>query len=433
MSVTPYAPKGAGAQYAFQMMGIEDDFFHKDTDPEKESFRRQTWVKYTPHHTAYIIQQFSNTGLGQAITCQLSKQPSYMSSTFLAGHWKAIVPNAAAGITSCSYVNGRMYHSTLMATISVGNQLIHKTTGLTAYILHDLSDEMDTFGRYAGVFKTRQGLINDSRQDSWKYLHMKGWSFVDSAHPERSWAIGGVAYHPVPCTFTMNSIDKLVVNYSRISTNSGFSALPMELGSGTPVNKDTASMLLMTNCVFSGAKEEELITHGVTECVIREMYTIAQKTIPRSTTQQTVNIELDCKGPVTFVAIILRSAKDLASGNWMRDVNQNGGLFADNCMLKLGNTYLEDGLPADFYIGPKRQDAFRTEDKRHIFVWSFETDANSKQMTGHLNTTNMDKVMYTASIPPHDDDIVLDGIMSVYNGWYTFNGTCSTVWDTQHA
>ena len=421
---TKYNPGGAGVTYAFQMMAQEDEVFHKNAT---STLYQQNWKKFTPHHAAVVLQSFTNNGAGNQLELQLSKSPDYYGTTYHVSYWKGIKPNSKLGVTSSSYVNGRGYHAIESATISVSQQLVHSTSGHTAFLMTDLYGNIDTYGAYAGVFKTRAQLIADSAKDRVKYTLMSGWAFADPSHPERAWAVGGVAFHPVTAKYSTRGMSQLTVNYDDIGSNNGLYALPLHLNDA-PVSDKSAHFALATNSIWGGKNERNGLVFGSTETIFREMISNTPRIISASSSAGTQEIDLDFRGPLAYIAVTIRSTADLASGNWTKDCNDQGGHYISDAMIITGSTAVEDGLPADFYSGPKVTDAFGSQPQRHTYVWSFETDANSVNMTGHLTTTNMDKLKFSANYFAHDGDLQVDAIGAVYNGWYTENGTSSRIW-----
>lgn len=92
-------------------------------------------------------------------------------------------------------------------------------------------------------------------------------------------------------------------------------------------------------------------------------------------------------------------------------------------MLITGSTPREDGLPVEAYRTLKVMEVFHVSVRRHIYVLGFETDDRSRQMTGHQNMTNAERLKFEARYRPHASPLVVRVDASVYNGWYTENGS----------
>lgn len=425
---TPFQPQGAGAQYAFTMSACEEDELFRQG--AERSVYRQYWSTYLPHHAALLVQTFNNNGAGQAMEAVLTKAPGYYHTTYWVSEWKGIQPNLANGDSQVSYVNGRGFHAVKSAEIRVANQLIHTTDGLTAFLAIDLDGQLKTYGKYGGVHFTRQGLIEDSSKNSVLYTLAKGWSFADPDYPSRAWSIGGVAFHNVSCKVITRDISELIVNYSASRSNLGIYSLPLEVATSKAVSSTSVQFRLATKCVFVDKDEEfDLLRKDVAnQSMFREYVDNPAKTIVASNSTLRHEIDIDARGSVAHIIVTIRSAKDLANNNWMKDCADDGALYVKNCMILTGATAYEDGLPASYYCGPKVTESFGTHPHRHSLVFSYENNSRAVYPTGQLTTTNMEKFRFAATFPPHDVDLVVNIKVVTYNGWYTVGGTCSRLW-----
>jgi hypothetical protein len=97
-------------------------------------------------------------------------------------------------------------------------------------------------------------------------------------------------------------------------------------------------------------------------------------------------------------------------------------------MVVTGSTAIEDGLPASFYRQAKMIESFKHGSDLYTYVFSFETDATSRQMTGHRNMTNSEGVKIAGLYAPCKEMLNVDIYLCSYNAWYTENGTGGKVW-----
>ena len=425
---TPFVAQGVGAQYAFQVASSdEDNMFTKDAE---RSVYKQYWSTSLPHHATNLLQSFNNNGAGHVMEVTLTKSPAYYHTTYILSSWKGIEANLETGDSQVSYVNGRGFRAIKSAEIRVANQLIHSTNGLIAFLNIDLDGQLGTYGLSGGVHLTRQALIDDSSKDTTLYTLCKGWSFADPDYPSRAWSIGGIAFHTVSCKVQTADISDLVVNYSNISSNQGYYSLPLEVSTGKAVSATSVQFKLMTKAVFVGkAEENDLLSKEVpNESIFKECLVNPTKTIVASSSELRQDIDIEARGSVAAIIVTIRSTKDLAAKNWMKDCADNGNLWVKNCMIMTGSTPYEDGLPASNYCGPRIAEAYGSQSQRHTLVFSFENNEKAVYPTGQLTTSNMDKLRFTATFPPHDQDLQVDILTMVYNGWYTMSGTCSRIW-----
>jgi len=153
------------------------------------------------------------------------------------------------------------------------------------------------------------------------------------------------------------------------------------------------------------------------------MLKIGEFQIAASATNQRQVKELNVKGPVAYIAVTIRKKDDIDAGRWLKDCQDNGLDWVKELMIITGSVALEDGLPAPFYRTAKIVSAFKRGIDRHTYLFSFETNGNSTQMTGHRNLTNSEGVKLSALYAPSSSILEVEVYASVYNAWYTENGT----------
>jgi hypothetical protein len=421
---TAYNPVGAGANYAYVTMGSEDDLFHNGA---KNTQWRQRYNKYTPHQGSMVLQSIQNQGLGHNMTCPLIKTPDFLYSSYVAQFYPAIAPNVDAGVQDASWVNAAALYSLKGISLKVGSQPLFQLNGHAMLVLLELGGDLEKYASLIGFCKTKSQLIANSRRDQTLFAPFIGFPF--QGRPDLAYSIGCIAFHGVTCDIQSRPLNEMVVNYGGLNSKKGLYALPKEIRTDAPIAPTSVQFTLATNVIWVSAEERYGLIHGYNESIFRECIVAAEHTIQASSTQQRLAFDLNIKGPCAFIAVTIQSRADLDNGNHTKLCQDSGEDWIKEIMLVTGSTPREDGLPASFYRTGKVIECFKTSISRHVYVISFETDATSRQMTGHQNMTNCEKLQLSALYVPHASPLEVTALAVVYNGWYTENGSGGRVWN----
>jgi hypothetical protein len=364
-------------------MGAEDDIFHLGA---KFTQWRQKWNKYTAHQQAMILHGLQNTGLGNPMSGDLIKNTDFLYSSYVVQHYPGIRANTDAGVNESSWINCPAFYSIRDLNFKIGSQTMFTIDGHAMLLMTELMGKLDDYAQMIGFCKTRRQLINESRYDRTLYAPLMGLPFHD--RPDLAFSVGAIAFHGVKANLTARPLNEMVVNYGGVVTKKGLYALPKQIATDQPIQSNAVQFAFATNAVWVSAEERLSLIHGYNESIFREVVKVGEFQIAASATWHREVRDINVKGPVAFLAVTIRSKADIESGNWIKTCQNSGLDWVKEIMIITGSTALEDGLPASFYRTGKIVEAFKRDIDRYVYVFSFETDANSRQMTGHRNLTN---------------------------------------------
>jgi len=418
---TFYNPVGAGVAYAQLTMGDEDDLFFENATLTQW---KQSWSKYTPHHAANIYHQFSNTGLGRKNVADMMRSPDMWYTTYILGYFPAIAPKASEGVEDCSYVNAPAIYAHKDLEVKVGSQPLFKIDYLPILVLCDMFGLLDFYAELIGYCKTRKQLKKDAKRN--RVLGMPCVGLPFQAGPDTAFNIGSITFHSVKLETNTRPITELIINYGNVAT--GTIPLPTVVSSNLPIANDSVGFGVAATMVWLSKAERYQLTHGYNETIFKEILLAGESTIDPSTKAHRVAFEVDMKGPVTYYFVVIQKDSDVTSHNWTKFCDDDGSDYISEMMLITGTTAREDGLAAPFYRIAKPVELFGRAPSMHVYFQGFETDSLSKQMTGHQNMTNAEKLKFSALYNPHSEPLNVRVYYAVYNGWYTEQGTGGKVW-----
>lgn len=419
-----YQSGPSGANYAKMTESEEDNIFFLGA---KHTQWKPKWMKYTPHHSSMIVQPLSNQGLGNNMTCNMIKTPDFLYSSYVQQFYPAIKANTEMSIQDCSWVNAPALFAIKSIALKIGSQTMFQLNGTTMMVLLELYGKLGQYAKMIGLCKTRAQLKAESKRDRVLYAPLIGMPFQD--RPDQAFPTGSIAFHGLTMEMVSKSLQEMVINYGAINPKKGYAfALPIQISTGGVLQNNSVQFQLATNCVWVSPDERVSLVHGYNECMFREVKCIGEHSVGACTTSQRIALELNVKGPVCYIAVTIQSRDDLQSGNWTKLCQDSGEDYISECMLITGSTPREDGLTPEFYRTGKIVEAFKTKIDRHVYVISFETDAHSRQMTGHQNMTNAETVKFSALFKPHSAPLEVTAICQEYNGWYTNKGTGGVVY-----
>lgn len=420
---TGYNSQGAGANYAFMTMGIEDDLFHEEAN---ETFWKQSWSKYTPFQQAVLQQSFQNAGLGKNNISNLNKTPDFLSRSHILQHYPAIRSNVESGVEESSWVNAAALYVIRSLSIKIGTQNVFSIDGHVMLNLLDLHGQTEHYKDLIGFAYTKNQLISDSKRDRNLYAPMIGFPFQES--PQTAFVIGPIAFHNVTCELLTRPLSDMTVNYGALSANNALYALPKEIKTNAVVTSNSVEFGLATNCVWVSGEERLSLINHYNEIIFKEYIKAAEQSIPASATEARQDIDVNIKGPCAHIIVTIQSQADLDTKNHTKLCQDSGEDWIKEMMLITGTLAREDGLPAEAYRTLKVIECFKRSTNRHQYVLGFEHDATSDQMTGHQNMTNIDRLKFSALYNPHATALNVRIDAAVYQGVYVERGTGGRVW-----
>lgn len=425
-----YKPAGAGANYAFLTVSVEDDVFHKpekDCDVSLFTQWKQKFVKYTPHHQAIVVQNVQNAGAGKTMTAQLSKTPDLLGDSYTVSGWYGIKPNCECGVTKTSWVNAKALYVNKCMKLKVATQTLFEIDGQAQLIILEFMGVLPEYAASIGFYYTKDQLIEDSKYD---VVHYAPWvGFPMQGRPDLAFAIGTVAFHPINFEQQNRSICELVVNYDGMNSKGrGINALPIEVNTGAVVSQYSVDFALATNCVWVSKLERCSLLDGYNEIIFKEFIKAGEHNEGPACNPKKVTFDLNVKGPTNYIWLTVQSCSDIANGNWVKTFDDYGLDYITEFMLITGTTAREDGMPASFYRTIKVIETFKVGIRRAIYVLSFETNDRCKQFTGHQTMTNCEKLQIQVLVKAHPCSLDFTAYAAVLNGVYTENGTAGKIW-----
>lgn len=414
---------GCGAAMMHLSPSCEDDAFHDGADTTQFM---QTFDKYTPHHAAVVVQPVNNSGPGKTGSANLIKTPDLLFKTHVWIARAGIEPNPEAGPIEQSYVNALGFFVHKSVALKVGAQTIVALDGLTMLVLAELTGLLHQYAENVGLCYSRAELIAHSRRPAHLFVPLVGMPFHDRA--DLTFWVGTLAYHNASLELSARDANQLVVTYGMPARGRGMYAIPREVGSGAPFGDSSLRLALATQCVWLGRRERALLLKSYKEQIFTEYVPVGQSAVAPSSHAHRHNIEVSVKGPVRFFFVKVRSVDDLQAGNWLKSCDDAGRDYLREMMLYTGSTAVEDPLPASVYRTLKVTDAFGTESWLYTYVLPFETDARSRQMTGHMNATNLERLTLALVFNAHSRPLVVDSVFAVYNGVYGERGNIGKLW-----
>jgi hypothetical protein len=424
-SQTAYNVGPAGAAYAktIQENVPENKVFHGDTN---KSLFRQTYGQFTMYQQAMIVQSFMNSGLGVPMTVDLVKNTDYLKEQYIIGDFPGLRINPDGGYSECSWVNAAAFYAIKSVEFKIGSQTVFTLDGLAMLIMTELMGLLDQYAQMIGYCKTKAQLIRESQFDRTLYAPLIGLPFQN--RHDMAFATGGVTFHGMRCCVNTRSPAEMVVCYGNVQNKRGFYALPRQISNDQPIQGNSVHFRLGGNYIFAAPKEKTALVHGYTESMFREWLHIANFQIPASKVPHREVRDITIKGPVAFIAITIRSQADLLAGNWTKGCQNSGLDWVKELMVITGCTAIEDGLPPSFYRTGKILETFHHDIDRYTYVFSFEQDATSKQMTGQRTLTNSEGVKISGLYEACDSILEVDVHAVIYNAWYTEKGTGGKIW-----
>jgi len=422
---TGYTPVGAGVAYAQLTMGDEDAlFFEADKGADIPTQWKQEWFKYTPHHSANIFHQFTSAGCGRKNSTDMIRSPDMWFWTYVLGYFPAIAPNSAEGAEDCSYVNAPIVYVQKEFEVKIGSQPVFKIDALALLILCELYGLLDLYSELIGFCKTRNQLKLDAKRSRILGAPLVGLPF--HMGPDTAFNIGSITFHTVKSELNARPITEMILNYGNIAA--GKIPLPKVVSTNLSIENSSVDLGLAATMVWLSKAERATLVDTYNERLFRETLLVGEGSIPVSTKAHRVAFDIDMKGPTTQLMVVIQSDTDYSSHNWTKFCADDGSDYISEMMLITGTTPREDGLPANFYRTAKVIEVWKTIPQFFVYLLSFETDARSKQMTGHQNMTNAEKLKFSALYNAHADTLHVFCYQTVYNGWYTEKGTGGRVW-----
>lgn len=373
-----------------------------------------------------ILQILQNSGLGSPMGGEIIKNTDYLYSGYIVQFYPGMRPNTEAGVTESSWVNCAALYSLNNINFKVGSAEIFQIDGHAMLTVTELMGKLRDYASMIGFCMTRKQLINESRYDRTLFAPLMGLPFHD--RPDMAFAVGGISYHGFRVNVTSKALNEMCVNYGNVVTKKGVYALPRCISTGEAMTANAVQFAIAAECVWVSKQERASLVHGYDEKVFREICRVGQFQIPASTSWRRLSNPIDVKGPTAWIAIVIRAKSDIDAGNWVKTCQDSGLDHVKEIMLYTGSTPVEDGLPASFYRTGKIIQSFKHGIDRYIYVFSFETNANSWQMTGHRNFTNSEGSKVAGYYAPSASVLEVDVYACIYNATYTEKGTGGKVW-----
>jgi len=355
------------------------------------------------------------------MSIDLLKNVDYLYDCYLVQFFPAIATNSDAGSSEVSWVNCPAFYSIKDLVFKIGSQNLFSIEGMAMFLASEFAGKLDCYADMIGFCKTRKQLINQSKYDRTLFAPLAGLPFQDQT--QTAFNLGSLAFHGLKLCINSRQLPEMIVDYSSVTTKKGFYALPKQVSTNQPIQANAVQFAFASGCVWTSKAERAKLTNAYHETIFREMLKIGEFQIAASATNQRQVKELNVKGPVAYIAVTIRKKDDIDAGRWLKDCQDNGLDWVKELMIITGSVALEDGLPAPFYRTAKIVSAFKRGIDRHTYLFSFETNGNSTQMTGHRNLTNSEGVKLSALYAPSSSILEVEVYASVYNAWYTENGT----------
>jgi hypothetical protein len=197
-----------------------------------------------------------------------------------------------------------------------------------------------------GFCYTTEQLIEESRFDT---VLMAPWvGFPMQGRPDLTYAIGTIAFHPFNFEQQNRPIGDCVINYDGIVTKGrGLNALPLEISSGLPVSSSTVEMTLANTCVWVSSAERLSLLNGYNEIIYKEFLKAGEHSEQPCTSEKKVVVDLNIKGPCTYIWLTIQSREDVEGGNWTKLCDDFGLDYIKEMTLITGTTPREDALPSN--------------------------------------------------------------------------------------
>jgi len=417
---TIWNPAGAGANYAYMTMGPEDDIFFLNA---KYTQWKQSWRKYTPHQAAMMQQALANFGLGKSnVSCNLVKTPDFLYTSYVLEHFPPLQADTSVlGVDDTTWVNCPALFALQQITLQAGNQNIFLMDGQGMFVLCNLMGMLEMYGKMIGFSKTLAQLKLNSKVAQDLYAPMIGFPFLN--RPDLSFQIGAVSFFNVTVNITTRPLNMMLVNWTN-ALYVGGALLPFNLeNTNQKVTSNDVFLGLSTNNVWVSNEERLSIVSAYRETIFKEFLNLGTFTAitPTSATNSPTLFTLSLKGCAPYICFVVQSNDDVNNNKWERFCDINGGDWIKFCMLITGSTAREDGLPARFYREGKAVESFRIALKRYIYIFSFETNENERQFTGHQDFTNAESVSLALIFAPTlvATTVLVTVYASVLNGWYS--------------
>lgn len=415
-------PSGAGAGFAFMSMGSEDDLFHHDAE---YTHWRQTTDNYAPFHMSMLYHPMTNVAIGSRMTCELSRSPDFLWKSYFFGFLPGLRPCTAAGVTSTSYVNAVIFYVIKSMAIKIGNHTLFEIDGKMMLLMCELAGVLDDFAELCGFNYTKKQLITDSGSNRILAAPFYGLPFQEDT--DTAFNPGSITFHSITVNVHTRNLTDIFVNYDGTP---GQIAIPLNVNTGSALSSSSDfDFGVAAQMVWISKQERTPLVFGFSETIFQEMLIAGEKDIPANLeSNETVKLELDMKGPVTWILLQVQSKSDLSKGNWIKDCDDFGEDYVKEFMLITSSTAREDGLPAQFSRTAKLITHFGLKGyRRHGYLFSFEIDHTMKGHKGHQTMTNVDKKRFEITLFPHSA-LHMTAYYGAYNGWYTNRGTGGKVW-----
>lgn len=422
-----WTPGGAGANYHYLTLSIEDDVFHKDDTGNLYTQWKQKIMKYTPHQSAVIVQPVNNTGAGKTMSTQLTKTPDLLYNSYTVSSWYGIQANTDCGVTKTSWVNGKALFVNKAMRLKIANQTLFEVDGVIQLALLEFQGVLEDYASLVGFNYTVDQLIEDSKFDVIHYAPWYGFPMQD--RPDLAFAIGTIAFHPVTWEQQNRGICELIVNYDGCTQKGrGIYALPIEIQTGAVVSQSSVDFVLATNMIWVSPEERTCLLNGYNEIIFKEYMVIGEHSEGPACNEKKITFDLNAKGPVAHIWMQVQNRNDIDNGNWVKNLDDYGLDYIREWTLITGTTPREDSLPAAFSRTAKVIETFKVGISRALYVISFETNATSRQMTGHQTMTNVEKLQISAIVKAHKCTLDFTAYAAIYNGAYTERGGAGKIW-----
>lgn len=418
-----YSSKGAGGEYQKWIRGPEDAVFHENAEFSQWT---QGWKPFTPHQKVLVVHEYNTQGFGRPMI--ISNFPKTSDGIF--SGYNCLKTPAITGSQADeepAFVNAIGLYAFETDILKVASTPLFHVDGTSRLVYMDIMGLLDSYASAIGFCKTPEGLIAQSRKPQTFY----GPLFLMPFHEKTDSLFynGAVYLHGLSWETKTRSLDKLVVQMGRVKPK----RLPLCLSTGNEINDKDFKMALAINHVWLSDNERALIKASTIEKLFTETIHCGDFQIEGTNIAKTEKLSLDAAAPLSMIWVTIQSNKDIASGNHMKQCNDQGEDYVEELMLFAGSVAYEDSMPANYWRTIKPLEVFQSAPQMFTYVLPFETKGKSAntQPRGLYNAVNADKFEIRARFKPHLEPLTVNVKALAYNVVYQEDGTAGKLWHTQ--
>lgn len=154
--------------------------------------------------------------------------------------------------------------------------------------------------------------------------------------PDTAFNPGSITFHSIQVQVNSRTLSELIINWDGTD---GVIALPFNINTNAVVsNNNDFDFGIAARMAWVSKQERSPLVFGFNETIFQEIQLAGEKSVDPKAGEETIKMDVDMKGPTTFLVLQVQSESDVNAGNWTKCCDDQGRDYVKEFMLITSST-----------------------------------------------------------------------------------------------